>query len=101
MQYQGHLADGSSVQKHSAGGLYPFVLYAKETATGIRWGVITPAGIKIAASWSYDNVVLVAERLKRHHDARRVRASVTPEEEEAFRAMKPAAYRYPNGWGVS
>lgn len=26
MTYQGHLADGSSVQKHSAGAFYPYVL---------------------------------------------------------------------------
>ena len=25
--YAGHLPDGSSVQKHSAGGLYPYVIY--------------------------------------------------------------------------
>lgn len=28
--YQGHLNDGSSVQKHSAGGLYPYIIYAKQ-----------------------------------------------------------------------
>ena len=33
--YQGHLEDGSSVQKHSAGPLYPYVIFAQETATGI------------------------------------------------------------------
>lgn len=26
MTYQGHLSDGSSIQKHSAGGLYPYVI---------------------------------------------------------------------------
>lgn len=40
--YQGHLNDGSSVQKHSAGGLYPCVIYAQETPTGLQYGIITP-----------------------------------------------------------
>jgi hypothetical protein len=101
MRYQGHLADGSSVQKHSAGGLYPYVLYAKETPDGVKWGIITTGGIKIAAVWGYDDAALMAERLKRKYDAKRVQAGVTPEEEEAFRAMKPVAVKYPNGWGVS
>lgn len=40
--YQGHLEDGSSVQKHSAGGIYPYVIFAQETLTGIAYGVIGP-----------------------------------------------------------
>ena len=42
MTYQGHINDGSSVQKHSAGPLYPCVLFAQETPKGLQWGVITP-----------------------------------------------------------
>jgi len=41
-EYQGHLADGSSVQKHSAGPLYPYVIFAQETVRGIEYGVIGP-----------------------------------------------------------
>jgi len=40
--YQGHMADGSSVQKHSAGSCYPFVFYGKETDKGLKFGIITP-----------------------------------------------------------
>jgi len=40
--YQGHLPDGSSVQAHSAGGLYPFVLYAQGTPGDLTWGYIAP-----------------------------------------------------------
>ena len=40
--YAGHLADGSSVQRHSAGPLYPNVLFVQETPTGRQWGVIGP-----------------------------------------------------------
>jgi hypothetical protein len=36
--YQGHLSDGSSVQKHSAGGMYPAVMYFQHG----RYGIITP-----------------------------------------------------------
>lgn len=39
--YQGHLPDGSSVQAHSAGGLYPFVIYA-QGADALTWGYIAP-----------------------------------------------------------
>ncbi len=42
--YQGHLNDGSSVQKHSAGGLYPYVIFAKDTPSGLRYGVLCPSG---------------------------------------------------------
>jgi hypothetical protein len=45
--YDGHLPDGSSVQKHSAGGLYPYVLMARETPTGLMWGFMTPKGAEI------------------------------------------------------
>jgi hypothetical protein len=40
--YQGHLPDGSGVQRHSAGGLYPFVIFAQETPSGLQYGVIDP-----------------------------------------------------------
>lgn len=40
--YKGHVGDGSSVQKHSAGPLYPCVLFAQETPQGVKWGVIAP-----------------------------------------------------------
>lgn len=42
--YQGHLADGSSVQKHSAGGLYPYVLFAKQVGEKLQYGVLSPSG---------------------------------------------------------
>lgn len=39
---QGHAVDGSSVQKHSTGALYPRVIFAYETPNGMRWGVSGP-----------------------------------------------------------
>jgi len=70
--YQGHLADGSSVQKHSAGGLYPFVLYAQETEDrGLAWGFISPTGFDSGPTFSYDTAVMVAEKMKAAYDCRR------------------------------
>lgn len=51
--YQGHLADGSSVQKHSAGGLYPYVIYAKQQGDALRWGYIAPDGREHLVADSY------------------------------------------------
>lgn len=43
-RYQGHLSDGSSVQKHSAGGLYPYVVFGQQQGDAMRWGYIAPNG---------------------------------------------------------
>ena len=43
--YQGHLADGSSIQKHSAGGAYPYVLVLRDSqrpGAKFDWGLIGP-----------------------------------------------------------
>lgn len=37
--YQGHMNDGSSVQKHSAGRHFPFVVYAMQGLHKLNWGV--------------------------------------------------------------
>lgn len=42
--YAGHHADGSSVQKHSAGPLYPYVIFAKQAGQVMHWGVLEPSG---------------------------------------------------------
>ena len=42
--YQGHMPDGSSIQRHSAGGLYPYVIYARQSGESLRWGYIAPDG---------------------------------------------------------
>lgn len=39
----GHHADGSSIQKHSAGGFYPFVL-GKQEGHPQPWFVLSPEG---------------------------------------------------------
>lgn len=51
--YQGHLSDGSSVQKHSVGNLYPCVLFVKHN----RYGLITPTNQEGTMYDSYDLAV--------------------------------------------
>lgn len=60
--YQGHHKDGSGVQAHSAGGLYPYVVYA-QGADELTYGVIVPgqAGYLVG---TYDEAVEHAVALK-------------------------------------
>ena len=44
--YQGHHADGSSIQKHSAGGAYPYVLQLRDKPAGGYWWEMTGPGIE-------------------------------------------------------
>jgi hypothetical protein len=37
-----HLGDGSSVQKHSAGELYPWIVYAQQKDDAVHYGVMSP-----------------------------------------------------------
>lgn len=60
--YQGHVGDGSSVQKHSAGPLYPCVLFAQETPQGLKWGVITPQCQEGKLIGSEHEALVVAKR---------------------------------------
>lgn len=60
IMYQGHLSDGSSVQKHSAGGLYPCVLFAQETEKGLQYGIITPKDQTGTIHGSHDDAVNAA-----------------------------------------
>lgn len=62
--YQGHLGDGSSVQKHSAGPLYPYVIFAQETTTGIAFGVIGPKKPNGVLVGAYHRAVEYAVNLK-------------------------------------
>jgi len=62
--YQGHHSDGSSIQKHSAGGIYPCIVYAQETATGLQYGLITPFDQIGIIYGTYDNAVSAACKIK-------------------------------------
>jgi hypothetical protein len=73
--YEGHLNDGSSVQAHSAGPLYPYVLFAKQVGDRLLWGVITPRGDEPIFG-SYDNTADIALKMKAAYDRRMARANL-------------------------
>ena len=68
--YQGHLPDGSSVQAHSAGGLYPVVLTYRDKPGGPNAdgqydvGVISPKNQDPIWFKSSDAAIAVAEAIK-------------------------------------
>ena len=63
--YEGHLADGSGIQKHSAGGLYPYIVYA-QGADVLTYGVIVPGQSGYLVG-TYDAAVQHATLLKIDH----------------------------------
>lgn len=63
MQYQGHLSDGSSIQRHSAGGLYPYVIAARQSGSKLEYGVVTPGGQYILTG-TYNSAIDKAISLK-------------------------------------
>lgn len=66
--YEGHLADGSGIQKHSAGGLYPYVVYAQGSDV-LTYGVIVPGQSGYIVG-TYDEAVAHASALKEGMGAR-------------------------------
>lgn len=74
MSYQGHLPDGSSVQKHSAGSCYPFIVYGQETTKGLKFGIISPNGRQTGAYLSCARACEVAdawaETMRKHNAAK-------------------------------
>lgn len=61
MTYAGHMNDGSSVQKHSAGGLYPYIIGYTDKG---GYAVLTPVGDWIDCG-RHDNAVQLALQFKR------------------------------------
>lgn len=61
--YQGHMPDGSSIQRHSAGGAYPYVLVLRDSqrpGAKFDWGLIGPGiddPLWFATSSSWDRAV--------------------------------------------
>lgn len=66
--YQGHLPDGSSIQRHSAGGLYPYVIYAQQVGDALRWGFISPDGRSQLVADTYSGACAAA--LEHRNDRR-------------------------------
>lgn len=63
MKYQGHHPDGSGIQNHNVGGLYPYVIYAKQCGDKLRFGVLSPNGDEALLS-TYEFAYEVAHTLK-------------------------------------
>lgn len=68
VRYTGHAPDGSGLQSHSIGGLYPFIIVGFGDDT---WGVLTPSGWTFRGCLTVGHAQEVAEALKRQYDARR------------------------------
>ena len=70
--YQGHLPDGSSVQAHSAGGLYPFVLVWRDKRNGpdaygkYDVGVLGPTNQEPIWCPCSDHAIKLAEAIKEY-----------------------------------
>lgn len=70
--YLGHLPDGSSIQAHSAGGLYPFVLVWRDKRNGpdahgkYDVGVVGPTNQDPIWCPCSDHAIKVAETLKEY-----------------------------------
>ena len=69
--YQGHCTDGSSVQKHSAGGLYPYIIFAKQCGDVLRYGVIKPTGDDVLLT-THESAVDFALRCKHGSAQKRI-----------------------------
>ncbi len=90
MSYQGHLPDGSSVRKHSAGSCYPYVVFGQETPNGVQYGVMNPDGTSTPACFSAANLACGLADARAAED----RAA------KAQRAAEFNARMAPGGWGV-
>lgn len=61
----GHLADNGGIRGHSAGPVFPFVLYSQGTPDELYHWVLQPNGLRIGPFDQYEQAELVAARLKR------------------------------------
>jgi len=84
--YQGHLP-GSGVQAHSAGGLFPWVIVAKQVGDSIKYGFLAPDGTESGYLSTYDVACHNALRHKEGQPAR----DAAKARAEAFRKGAQAA----------
>ncbi len=70
MSYQGHLPDGSSVQAHSAGPNYPFVVYGRTVAGVMHWEVLGPGVEDFIRFEHSSDAFACANNLKIAYDSR-------------------------------
>lgn len=70
--YQGHHQDGSSIQKHSAGGAYPYVLVLRDGPTCTYWELIGPGidgALRFSSSGRWDDAVRAILAVRENEDA--------------------------------
>lgn len=72
--YEGHLPDGSSIQRHSAGELYPYVIICRGADT-LEWGFIGPDTNGPIWTGGSKKTQLTAEIYKHRYDARQAEAA--------------------------
>lgn len=84
--YQGHLPDGSSVQRHSAGALYPYVIICRGGGE-LSWGFIGPDTDGEVWCCSSEAAYSVAGEFKRRRDARSAAARPAPQSAAASAAI--------------
>jgi len=62
MSKLGHHRDGSGIQNHSVGGLYPCIQFKQETPNGQKWGLITPKDQHGTLYESYEETIEAANK---------------------------------------
>lgn len=119
MPYQGHLPDGSSIQRHSAGTHYPFIV-GKQEGQRRPWFVMEPSGKiidrQVECRVAFENAEYLARaRRERERQAAAAAAAAQPpqpatarvyvasldrEVELPLNTRSLTTARYPDGWGV-
>ena len=83
--YTGHGASTGGLQGHSVGDLMPFIVYAKETPEGLRWGVMDSKWFDTGPVHTRESAHAVAAALKKCHADK-----ATPFSTGALYAMRAA-----------
>ena len=103
MSYQGHLPDGSSIQRHSAGTHYPFIV-GKQEGQRRPWFVMDPSGQiidrQVECAVAFENAEHLA-RLRRESQAATAKVYVAATDsvvQVPLNVQRPPIY--PDGWGV-
>lgn len=66
MTYAGHMPDGSSIQRHSAGPFYPYIIGMQDHELG-KWFVMAPSGDVMHRTPDYDDACRCALGLAVDH----------------------------------
>jgi len=65
----GHHKDGSGIQNHSVGELYPCIIYSQETPEGRKFGLITPKDQQGSLYPNYDAAVAAGLQFNKVNNA--------------------------------